>query len=282
MIALDRLQQIIPSDQALANKALSAGLEQIGGVSKMSLPTLAATVTAIQPLSDLPLVNAQTTAVPPDIANFYSNLAVGGSGPGNIVIVSDIIGTAAGYNYTQELTDTLTQFGTMNLTYLTLIYQTMLNVVNGVYGTSPVVIPAGTPGAGTYANEDTAVSTGLIPVAQTEIATLVSTYPNQVTQLNKDWSTMGDQWLTEQRLQSQAGINFANLQSNSQSSIFSFITNLPSYGQNSAVGESNWYLTSVANVSNFYGQSVVACLQQGSNQVSLQNSGILTTYNIPE
>lgn len=37
MIALDRLQQIIPADQALANKALATSLAQVGGISKLTL-----------------------------------------------------------------------------------------------------------------------------------------------------------------------------------------------------------------------------------------------------
>ena len=44
MITLDRLQQIIPPDQALANKALSVALQQIAGISNNPLPTMAAVI----------------------------------------------------------------------------------------------------------------------------------------------------------------------------------------------------------------------------------------------
>jgi hypothetical protein len=44
MIAFDRLQQIIPADQALANKALSVALGQINGISQVNLPTFARAV----------------------------------------------------------------------------------------------------------------------------------------------------------------------------------------------------------------------------------------------
>jgi hypothetical protein len=283
MIAYDRLQQIIPQGIALANKALSAGLQQIGGISKMTLPVLANAIGSLQSVNHLPLVASQTSAVPPEVAQFYANLnSTTGSGPGNTVVVADILGTPSGYNYIDPLSNTLSEFSAMDMSQLTLIYQTMLNVVNNVYGVSPVVIPPGTPGAGTYSSQDSAVSTGLIPLASAEIVTLTTTYPVQTAQLNTDWQTMGNQWLGEQSLQQQAGIDFTSFPANSQTSVFSFVGSLPSYGQTPLVGEANWYLTSVANQSSFYGQSIVACLQQGSNELALSNAGIITSYNIPD
>ena len=47
MIAYDRLSQIMPSDIALANKALSVSLEQVGGIQTKTLPEFAATVSAV-------------------------------------------------------------------------------------------------------------------------------------------------------------------------------------------------------------------------------------------
>jgi len=53
MISLDRLQQIIPADQALANKALSVSLAQVGGISELTLPEFAIVVQGQQTTRDL-------------------------------------------------------------------------------------------------------------------------------------------------------------------------------------------------------------------------------------
>ena len=90
MIAYDRLSQIIPADQALANKALAASLQQIGGITNMTLPVLANAIANLQTTSNLPLVSAQTQAVPPSVANVFVNSA-GGTGDNNTVLIIDIL-----------------------------------------------------------------------------------------------------------------------------------------------------------------------------------------------
>ena len=188
MIAYDRLSQIIPADQALAAKALATSLQQIAGITNMSLPVLANTVSQLQTTNNLPLVSALTQAVPANVANVFINSA-GGTGTNNTVLIIDILGTAAGTVHTQALTNTVAQFNTMNLISLTSTYTTMANVVNGDYGdpvTGPVVILTG-PYANTYTNADDAFGNALIPGAQSEISNTVAAYPTQVTTLNQDW-----------------------------------------------------------------------------------------------
>jgi hypothetical protein len=159
MITLDRLQQIIPPDQALANKALSVALAQIAGVKNIELPQLATAVSGVETTKDLPLINALTQPVPASVANYYtSTLAVGGGTNGDIRVV-DIIGLAGGWVATDAFTRTVAIFATMNLSYLTLIYQTMANALDGTYGNTeagPLTIPGGLPGAGTYFGTDIA------------------------------------------------------------------------------------------------------------------------------
>ena len=75
MIAYDRLSQIIPADQALANKALSVALEQIAGITNMTLPTLANAVANLQTTNNLPLISALTQPVPASVANYLANIA---------------------------------------------------------------------------------------------------------------------------------------------------------------------------------------------------------------
>ena len=282
MIAYDRLSQIIPADQALANKALATSLQQIAGITNMTLPVLANTISNLQTTSNLPLVTAQTQAVPANVANVFINSA-GGTGNNNTVLIIDILGTAAGTVHTQALTNTVAQFSTMNLVSLTSTYQTMSNVVTGIYGnpiTGPVVITTG-PYANTYANATVAFSNALIPGAQSEISNIVVGYPTQVTTLNQDWIDMANQLVLEQNQQANANLNFSQLQANSNSSIYGFIQSLPQYGADTTEGGTTQFLEAVADLTDFTGESIVASLRQTQNQRVLTAAGIQTNSNVP-
>jgi hypothetical protein len=298
MITLDRLQQIIPPDQALANKALSLALSQIAGIKSMELPQLATAVSGVETTKDLPLINALTQPVPASVANYYtSTLAVGGGTNGDIRVV-DIIGLAGGWVATDAFTRTVEIFATMNLSQLTLIYQTMANALDGTYGDTeagPLTIPGGLPGAGTY--NGTLVDPGpppeynptaaqaamavLTPLATTEIANLQSSYPTQTAELNSLWSDMAEQVTTEDTLQALINLVYADLTPNDKNTIYGFIYNLPGYGLQTEVGGVAWFMEAMANLSTLGGQAVVACLRQGRNESVLNNAGVLLTLGIP-
>jgi hypothetical protein len=282
MIAYDRLSQIIPADQALANKALSVSLQQIGGITNMTLPRLANSIANLQTTNNLPLVNSLKQAVPPAVANVYISLG-GGTGEHSTVLIVDILGTAAGTVHTQALTNTVAQFSTMDLTSLTSTYVTMANVVSGDYGnpsTGPVVIPSG-PYANTYTDADDAFGNALIPGAQAEISNVVSAYPTQVTILNQDWVNMANQLILERTQQANASLKFSDFQPNYKTAIYGYIQSLPSYGVDTTAGGVTQFLESVADQSTFTGQSTVGALREGKNQKSLSSTGIQTNSNVP-
>jgi len=283
MITYDRLSQIIPADQALANKALSMALSQITGIKQLKLPAFGAVVKSIRTNKDLPDINALTTAVPPAVADYYTSNLGQGTGPNNTVLIVDLLGTAAGWTHTQALTNTLEQFSTMNLSALTNVYTTMLDVVNGIYGdpvAGPVVIPSG-PYAGTYTDANDAFTNALIPGAQTEISNLISSYPDQTATLNTDWTAMANQLSNEKTLQNKATLVFADLLANAQSSIYGLIFSLPSYGLQTEQGGMAQFFELLADLSTQSGQAIVAVLRQGINQQILNNAGIYTNSNIP-
>jgi hypothetical protein len=305
MITLDRLQQIIPADQALANKALSVALSQVTGIKNVQLPAFANTVSNIQTTRDLPLITALTTAVPPSVANYYtSTLATGGGSNGDIRI-TDIIGLAAGWIATDGFTRTVELFATMDLAYLTTIYTTMYRSLNGSYGDTqagPLVIPSGLPCAGTYTGtlntipnpdppppdieyyDPTAISLAmacLTGAAATEIAALELKYPAQTTELNTIWNNMAAQVPRERAQQAQIKLNYANFQANDRNSIYGFIFGLPDYGLQSEVGGMAWFVEAMADIGTQAGQAVIASLRQGRNNVLLGNAGIYTNTKIP-
>ena len=115
MIAYDRLQQIIPADQALANKALSVSLAQITNVGSLTLPAVARAVGNIETTRDLPIISNLTTAVPPNVASYYNTLAIG-SGVNGTIQTTDVIGLASGWVATSAFGQTVAIFNTMNMT----------------------------------------------------------------------------------------------------------------------------------------------------------------------
>lgn len=283
MIAYDRLSQIVPADQALACKALSVSLQQISGISTLQLPELAAAVTPQQTTFDLPLISALTVAVPESVANYFTSTLAVGSGSSNSIVVCDLLGTAGGYVSGPAMINTLSNLTNVNVVSLTSTYSTMANVVDGVYGdptTGPVIIPSG-PYANTYVDAEDAFANALIPGAQSQITTAISSYPSETGNLNTNWTNMATQLSLEKSLQAQAGINYANLQPNSTSSMYGFIFGLPSYGRDNQVGGVAQLVESVADYTNFTGQAVIASMREGRNQPYLQGIGIATNAPIP-
>jgi hypothetical protein len=288
MIALDRLQQIIPPDQALANKALQVSLQQITNVDQLSLPTLAAATSTVETTKDLPLISALTQAVPVTVADYFIDTLTDGTGQNNTLLIVDFLGTAAGWIHTDVLTQTVELFNDINLTYLGNIYSTMYSVTSGAFdevNPSPppdfdIVIPMGYPAAGTYVSRDAAVQ-ALIAVAQTEIGNIIAIYPEQTSTMNTGWTDMANQVTLEQTQLARAQIVFENLPAGDKSSIYGLIFNLPSLGLGTQVGGTAQFIEDVADLSTFTGQAVVACLREGRNQQALSGTGILTSSNIP-
>lgn len=307
MISLERLQQIIPADQALANKALATSLQQIAGITNITLPTLANAVVQMETTRDLPDISALEEAVPPAIANYYINTL---SNNGQPVVVCDVLGIAAGYKVANIFINTVSTLANTNVSYLTSIYNTMSNVVVGTYGdptAGPVVIPGGTPAAGSYypttgnvgnltnviistaaesaftgsGGDTPPTGPGLIPVATIEIANIVASSPGQVSTLNSYFTSLGAQVTLEKDLQAKAQIDFGNLISNSNPTVYSLITSLPFYGQQNEQGGMFQFWEGIANVSSFTGQALVASLREGHNQTYLNNAGIQTNNHIP-
>jgi hypothetical protein len=300
MTTLDRLSNIVPPDIALANKALSVSMQQITGIKNLRLPGFAGAVVATQTMVGLPLINAQTSAVSPATANYYSGSFAGGTSVNGTYVIADFLGTAAGIPGTAALTDTVAQFATMNLTTLTDIYQRMINAIDGAYGavdSGPLTIPPG-PGVGTYVGTEippvppetvptynpTALDgamPALIAAANAEIANLVATYPTQTTALNQAWNQMAQALANEPVNQAKANLVFAELTPNSQSSLLSLIQSLPSMGEDTAVGGQAQFFELLADTNTLAGQAIIGLFRQGVTTDALRKAGIYTNNNIP-
>ena len=287
MITYERLSKIIPADQALACKAMTVSLQQIKNIDTLSLPQLAAAFVGTVTTKDLDQINALTTAVPPDVAQFYTDYYATGTGTGNTLVLTDLLGAAVGVTYIDQLNNVVTTINSLNslgaLANLITIYTRMENTVNGVYGnaiTGPVTIPAGY-GAGTYANADIAFSNALISNAVVEIGNIVTAYPTQTTSLNTEFNTMAQKIISENDNLTLATINIAELTTDDRSPVMSFVESLPGYGVNKEENGPAWFLEQVADITTLGGQAIVGCLREGQNLAILNNVGIGVDTNIP-
>jgi hypothetical protein len=300
MIAYDRLQQIIPADQALANKALAVSLAQITNIGSLTLPALASAVGNVETTKDLPLISNLTTAVPPNVASYYNSLAIG-SGVNGTVQVVDVIGLASGWVATSAFGQTVAIFNTMNMTELTTVYNTMANSATGNYGDTgagPLTIPSGFPCHGTYVGTPVIDSmtgnvdgynpsaldgamTCLLGSANVAIANLETNYPTQCAELNALWNNMAAQVVNENNIQNTIHLNYANLQAHSTTAVYSFIYSLPQYGTQTEEGGLAQMLENMSDLTTQGGEAVVACLRQGRNVAALGNAGIPTNLTIP-
>jgi hypothetical protein len=286
MIALDRLQQIIPPDQALANKALSVALQNIAGISNNPLPVMAGVIAHLQTTRDLPLVTNLSQPVPNNVTSYYTSTFNNSSLSTSNTTIVDAIGAPSGIGYTDPIANAIVNISTMNTSGLAYTYGVMLNCVNGVYnvdveGQPPYVfIPSGRY-AGRYTDESACFNQALIPGAQSDLAGLVSAYPKQTTVMNNQWLGMGAQFSNEQYVQNSASVNFSIQTANSQNSIFGLIYSLPTYAQDTVRGGMSDYLEALADLSTFTGQCVVGALREGRNMSALRNAGVTTNNTIP-
>jgi hypothetical protein len=283
MIALDRLQTIIPSDQALANKALAISLQQIGGISGMTLAQLAEISMNTETNKTMEIVNNQESATTPEDQEYFTNV-VGqyGTGPNNTYTMTDIFGLPTGYYvYLDNFDSVISTMGSMNFSSLVATFNKMSAVIAGAYGISPVIITDG-EGAGTYPDRDSAVATGLMPYAEQHISEIAAAYPSQTTQLNTFWGNIVTQINREFLVQADANFTF-NVLSHSKQSVYSFVYSLQStYALDTQNFMTAWYLEHVATLTNRYGQSVVSCMRQGRNRVGTHAGGIIPNANVPQ
>jgi hypothetical protein len=252
----------------------------------------------------LDLVNAQTSAVSPATAAYYTNSLAGGSSVNSTYVISDFLGTAAGIPGTEALTNTVNQFATMNLTALITIYQQMNSALDGDYGlvdSGPLIVPSG-PAAGTYVGTEvpptppvpdpppppvynpTAISLAmeaLIAAANAEIANLVTAYPTQTASLNASWNKMALFLTNEPINQAKANLVWADLVANSQQSLLALTQSLPELGKDTAVGGQAQFFEALATTATLPGQAIVGLFRQGVTSAALNGAGIYTNNNIP-
>jgi hypothetical protein len=297
MSTYNQLRKIIPPDQALANKGLQAGLEQAKNIRDTTLPALAAAVENLETNIGLDSINALTQPLPANVIAYWTSTFATGTGPDGLLLLTDVIGSVAGYNITQPLTSATQTLNAMisegdfnSLTNVsTGVYTVMETTAAGTYtaedpmmpGDWYTTIPGGLPGAGIYgpsgsgnASIQLAFDNGLTPAMISVVGTIVSANPAQVADTTANFNTIGLQITTEQTNLALAGVDFANLVANTQP--WSLVYNLATDGLDVTEGGSAYVLQSVANLATQGGQAIVSTMREARNQVRLNSAGIQT------
>ena len=302
MSTYSQLRQIIPPDQALASKALQAGLEQIKNIFDTSLPALAVATEGLESNVGLDDINNLAEPLPANVSAYFTDTLATGSGPQGLLLLTDVIGSIAGYNIIGEISNTTVILGNMTSSgdFVSLtnpsngVYTVMENCIAGVYtqntidpdtgepGNSyTVVIPSGLPGAGTYGPANTAseaqanaFSGGLNPAMQSTVGTIVAADPANVSATTAYFGNIANQLATQNTNQALAGISYANLLAGQKP--WSLVYSLGPAGLDIVEGGTAYILQSVANTNTQGGQAIISTMLEARNQARLNTAGIQT------
>ena len=308
MSTYSQLRQIIPADQALASKALQAGLQQVKNIFDTELPGLATATEGLESNIGLDDIGNLTGPLPANVTAYFTNTLATGSGPQGLLLLTDVIGSVAGYNIVGEISNTaavlgnMTSSGELNLLInsTTGVYTVMEKCIANVYTqtiTTPgpdgdtteytVVIPGGLPGAGTYGPANAAnvaianaFSEGLNPAMVSTVGTIVAAYPTNVANTTANFNTICNQLQTQNTNLSLAGVNFANLVPGQQA--WSLVYNLSTTGLEVVEGGPAYVLQSVANTNTQGGQAIVSTMREARNQNRLGLAGMQTDITISD
>jgi hypothetical protein len=252
--------------------------------------------------------------VPESVLDFYRTNYATGTGPEGTLLLSDLIGAAAGIGFTDKIVNTTATINSLasdsNIINLTATYQRMNILMNSLsnFGDpagNTVTIPSGIA-QGTYtATYETvtitpeppaepfevevlietaggnAFRTGLIPNAQSFINAFISADPATAAALTTNWVSMAEKLISEDTNLAAANIVIEELIPNQRTAILGFVQNLPESGRDTMVDGTAVYLEQVANKSTIGGQAIVGALRQGQNQAVLGAAGIGTDIVIP-
>ena len=296
MTTYNQLKKIIPADQALANKALQAGLEQVKNIFDATLPGLAGATVELESNVGLDAINNLTAPLPANVIAYFSTTLATGSGPDGLFLLTDLIGSITGVNISAPLANTTAILNTMTsegdfvaLTNGTTgVYTVMEDTAAGDYTavdpSDPLIfvttIPFGLPGTGTYtantssASIANAFSNGLNPAMVSTVSSIVSANPDQVAETTANFTVICNQLLTEQTNLVLADIQFANLVPGIQP--FGLVYSLASNGLDVVEGGTAFVLQSVANTATQGGQAIISTMREARNQELLNAAGMQT------
>lgn len=298
MSTYNQLRQIIPADQALANKALQAAFEQIKTIFNSSLPLVAGASAKLESNVGLNLINALTEPLPANVVAYFTSTFSNGTGEDGLFLLTDFIGTPTGWVHNEALANTtavltaMTSAGAFStLTNSTNgVYTVMATTISGAYTTQTAfeppadewttTIPGGLPGAGSYvgasasASIQAAFTGGLTPAMISAVNTIVSNNTTNVAQTTTNFNNISQQIILENTNLNLAGVVLADLVAGQQP--MGLVTGLASDGRDTTEGGAAYVMESLANTNSIGGQAVISTMREARNQDRLSTAGITT------
>lgn len=296
-----KLNGIVPEDLAVANTALGLSLGQIKSLSLSNVSDLSNTISTLESTKDLTLLEAQESPVPPGVSDYWVNTYVTDSATGvklatgnsNQMVLSDVIGFAAGYNSAAPLTQNATVLAQMatagelnDIIGTQGVYDTINKFCAGDFGpTTPgvsftweVVIPVGYVGEGTYGATTSAEAfelawvNGIIPATITILNGFASNENAQIVVRNS--TRISDQLAREYLNQTRLDNQDLGAVRASDDVALNMAVNLPNYGLDTTEGGSAELLERIVDFSSLGGQAIVGAMREGRNIQRLGNANI--------
>ena len=227
------LYSAVPEYIADSNQALARSLQQIKDIFNITSQQLSQVAEKLETTKGLGTIIALDKPVPDATINYFKNIYGTGSGTNGQFLVTDVIGTVAGYTHTTELSQLAETVGNLDdeseLDNLANLYETMKNLFDDaatyytiVEVSPPTVpptytetwyIPAGRYGlsSASYASRNLAVD-DVITAIDIELASLASTYPTQATATTANITNSSAQIKRELENMPKAGIVTADTQ----------------------------------------------------------------------
>lgn len=307
------LKKIIPPDQALAWKALQAGLETVTSIQNSILTLFGASTPGMETMKDLDLINALTAPLPSSVSSYYTTNNLG-SGPYGSYNIGDVLGVvaAAGAEEVEAVNryvDSTVQTHTVvdplkgNLLPLTTqgLYPMINATLNGFYGNNPTVIPAGEYGEGTYGNIQDAIEIGMLgPNGKGKaVSQVVSLGGSGLTETNKLFSVFLNQIRNQENIMNAAGIGFSEAGNIPTEIAYGTFNQLPEYALDTSYWNSAWFFQQIAsnqydgqvppgipvsvdNITTLGGQAVLGLLRESRNNERLANAALLTNIVVSD
>ena len=298
------LYTAVPEYIADSNQALSRSLQQIKDVFNVNSQSLSQLTEKLETTKGLDTINALDKPVPDSTINFFKSLYGSGSGPNGEFLVTDVIGSIAGYTHNTEMPLLITTISALNdlgeLSYLSELYYAMKAIWTNdpdYYYTVPGPIdpesgmPTSIPywkfpptmsgplgGTDGYSSHDTATD-ALITEIESELSRIGTAYPTQKTTADANISNMSSQIKREKENLPKAGIVPADTQTGVKSSVMGLVSNLHDYGADDSLGGTGWILEQCAD-STFYGEALIAALREGRNIRRMNDSGVGNSLTI--
>ena len=199
-------------------------------------------------MSELPLIQAQTTPIDPSVASYFSSTVATGTGPDGTITTCDVIGLAVDHdNFASQLTTATTAINALqtagSLATLNTAYTTML-----------------------AAGNDAAVLTQITNANNAISALSASPY---VTTLNTAWTYMANLMNLSAKYTTEGTIDYFTFPAGDKISTMSFVQNLPQYGTQTCACGPAAFLNSVADTTTLAGQGLIGTMREGENNLSL-------------